>query len=72
MLQSGALIRDLTVRELISMVASLYPEPLGVDEVVGADGGLTKLPDRLTQKLSGRRDAARPLRGSRSWATRTS
>jgi len=28
MLQTGALIRDLTVRELVSMMASLYPAPL--------------------------------------------
>src|SRR5579885_722903 len=27
MLQSGALIRDLTVRELVDMVAALYPSP---------------------------------------------
>jgi ABC-2 type transport system ATP-binding protein len=52
MLQSGALIRDLTVRELISMVASLYPQPLGVDEVIGMTG-IDPIADRLTQKLSG-------------------
>ena len=34
MLQSGALIRDLTVRELVDMVASLYPSPFTVDEVL--------------------------------------
>jgi ABC-2 type transport system ATP-binding protein len=52
MLQTGALIRDLTVRELITMVASLYPEPLAVDEVVD----LTRIGDiahQRTQKLSG-------------------
>src|SRR3954452_6944904 len=32
MLQTGSLIRDLSVRELIAMVASLYDAPLGVDE----------------------------------------
>jgi ABC-2 type transport system ATP-binding protein len=52
MLQSGALIRDLTVRELITMVASLYPQPLGVDEVI-ARTGIEEIADRLTQKLSG-------------------
>ena len=52
MLQSGALIRDLTVRELISMVASLYPRPLGVDEAI-AITGIEGIADRLTQKLSG-------------------
>jgi ABC-2 type transport system ATP-binding protein len=51
-LQSGALIRDLTVRELITMVGSLYPEPLGVDEVI-ARTGIEEIADRLTQKLSG-------------------
>src|SRR3954465_5089034 len=34
MLQTGALIRDLSVRELIAMVAALYPSPLPVDEVL--------------------------------------
>ena len=52
MLQSGALIRDLTVRELITMVASLYPEPLGVDEVIALTG-IESIANRLTQKLSG-------------------
>src|SRR5579871_1109255 len=28
MLQTGALIRNLTVRELVTMVASLYPRPM--------------------------------------------
>jgi ABC-2 type transport system ATP-binding protein len=52
MLQTGALIRDLTVRELITMVASLYPQPLGVDETI-AQTGIEEIADRLTQKLSG-------------------
>src|SRR5689334_20130071 len=30
MLQTGGLIRDLSVRELITVVASLFPDPLGV------------------------------------------
>src|ERR1700733_237829 len=34
MLQTGDLIRDLSVRELIILVASLYPDPLDVDEVL--------------------------------------
>ncbi len=41
MLQTGALIRDLSVGELIAMVASLYPEPLDVAETLqltGLDG----------------------------------
>jgi ABC-2 type transport system ATP-binding protein len=52
MLQAGALIRDLTVRELITMVASLYPHPLGVDEAIALTG-IQEIADRLTQKLSG-------------------
>jgi ABC-2 type transport system ATP-binding protein len=52
MLQTGALIRDLSVNELIRMVASLYPKPLGVDETIE----LTHIGDianQRTQKLSG-------------------
>src|SRR5262249_58171941 len=32
MLQTGSLIRDLTVRELVTMMASLYPRPFEVEE----------------------------------------
>jgi ABC-2 type transport system ATP-binding protein len=52
MLQVGGVISDLSVRELLQMVASLYPHPLGVDEVVE----LTRIQDlvgRKTTKLSG-------------------
>jgi ABC-2 type transport system ATP-binding protein len=52
MLQTGALIRDLSVRELITMVASLYPRPLGVEETI-ALAGIEEIADRRTQKLSG-------------------
>jgi len=52
MLQTGQLIRDLTVRELISMVSSLYPRPLGVDETIGLTR-IEEIADRRTQKLSG-------------------
>src|SRR6201996_5899068 len=38
MLQVGALIRDLRVRELITVMASLYPDPLDVDEVIALTG----------------------------------
>ena len=37
MLQTGALLRDLTGRELVSMMAGLYPTPLPVDDVARAD-----------------------------------
>ena len=52
MLQVGGVISDLTVRELLDMVAGLYPRPLGVDEVIE----LTRIGDlagRKTTKLSG-------------------
>jgi ABC-2 type transport system ATP-binding protein len=52
MLQTGALIRDLSVQELISMVASLYPAPLGVSETLEATG-LKDIAAQRTQKLSG-------------------
>jgi ABC-2 type transport system ATP-binding protein len=52
MLQTGALIRDLTVRELVHMMASLYPDPLDVDEVLEL-AGLREAAGQRTQKLSG-------------------
>jgi ABC-2 type transport system ATP-binding protein len=52
MLQTGSLIRDLTVRELVAMMASLYREPLAVDEVI-ALAGVGDVAGRKTHKLSG-------------------
>src|SRR4051812_28508210 len=52
MLQTGAVIRDVTVRELIVMMAALYPRSLGVDEVIDLVG-LREIADRRTEKLSG-------------------
>jgi ABC-2 type transport system ATP-binding protein len=52
MLQTGELIRDLTVRELVAMIASLYPEPLGVEEAL-ALAGISEIAAQRTQKLSG-------------------
>ena len=52
MLQTGALIRDVTVRELVAMMASLYPSPLAVDDVLDLVG-IADIADRRTQKLSG-------------------
>jgi ABC-2 type transport system ATP-binding protein len=52
MLQVGGLIRDLSVRELLTAVASLYPTPLPVDEVLERTG-ITDIADRRTHKLSG-------------------
>jgi ABC-2 type transport system ATP-binding protein len=52
MLQSGGVVQYLSVRELITMVASLYPKPLGVDEVIELTG-IEDLANRRTTKLSG-------------------
>jgi ABC-2 type transport system ATP-binding protein len=52
MLQTGALIRDLSVRELVSMMASLYPKPLDVQEVLELTG-VGEIAEQRTQKLSG-------------------
>jgi ABC-2 type transport system ATP-binding protein len=52
MLQTGQLLRDLSARELVSMMASLYPKPLDVDEVLALTG-LEGVAGRRTQKLSG-------------------
>ncbi|HEY0871648.1 MAG TPA: ABC transporter ATP-binding protein [Acidothermaceae bacterium] len=52
MLQTGQLLRDLTVRELIAMMASLYPNPMGVDDVLSVTG-IEDIANRRTQKLSG-------------------
>ena len=52
MLQTGGLIHDLSVRELIAMVASLYPRPLDIDQVL-EQTGLDGIAERRTQKLSG-------------------
>jgi ABC-2 type transport system ATP-binding protein len=52
MLQTGELIRDLSVRELIGLVASLYPAPMAVKDVL-ALAGLHDVANRRTQKLSG-------------------
>jgi ABC-2 type transport system ATP-binding protein len=52
MLQTGALIPHMRVRELVAMVASLYPHPLGTDEVL-AVAGIADLADRQASKLSG-------------------
>jgi ABC-2 type transport system ATP-binding protein len=52
MLQTGSLIRDLSVRELVTMMASLYPSPMPVDEVIELTG-IGDIVNRRTQKLSG-------------------
>jgi ABC-2 type transport system ATP-binding protein len=52
MLQTGELIRDLKVRELLHMMASLYPNPANIDEVIEITG-IGDIADRITNKLSG-------------------
>lgn len=52
MLQSGSLIPHLSVRELIAMVASLYPHSLKVEEVLQLTGA-AEFAGRPTSKLSG-------------------
>jgi ABC-2 type transport system ATP-binding protein len=52
MLQTGSLLRELAVHELVEMMASLYPRPLGVDEAL-ALAGVEDIAGRRTEKLSG-------------------
>ena len=52
MLQSGGLLDHLTVRELLTMVANLYPAPLAVGEAL-ARAGVEELAERRTERLSG-------------------
>jgi len=52
MLQTGSLIHDLDVRELVEMMASVYPVPLDADEAL-RQAGVAALARRRTQTLSG-------------------
>ncbi|MEV6420726.1 ABC transporter ATP-binding protein [Streptomyces sp. NPDC051662] len=52
MLQDGRPIRRVTVRELLTFVASTYPRPLPLAESLGL-AGLTELAGRRVDKLSG-------------------
>ncbi len=52
MLQTGSLIGFVTVRELVTMVASLYPHPLDVNDVLRLTG-TDALAGRPADKLSG-------------------
>lgn len=52
MLQTGSLIDNLSVRELVVMTASLYPHPLDVSEVLERTGSAT-FSDQRTTELSG-------------------
>jgi ABC-2 type transport system ATP-binding protein len=52
MLQGGGVLRDLTVRELLAMMAALFPRPLPVDETLEL-AQLGALAERRTERLSG-------------------
>jgi ABC-2 type transport system ATP-binding protein len=52
MLQTGALVRYLSVRELIAMMGSLYERALPVDDLLEM-AGISAIADRRTEKLSG-------------------
>ncbi len=51
-LQSGGLLRDITVRETVRYIGSLFPSSQPVDEVLAA-AGITELADRRVGKCSG-------------------
>jgi ABC-2 type transport system ATP-binding protein len=52
MLQTGAVITELSVREVVTMLGSLYPDPIPVDDVIAA-AGIADIADRRTNRLSG-------------------
>lgn len=52
MLQTGSLIRDLDVGELVEMMASVYPNPLDAHAAL-RQAGIEELANRRTQTLSG-------------------
>ncbi len=52
MLQTGSLVEYLSVRELVEVVASMYPHPRGVDEVLAATG-TAAFANQRTTTLSG-------------------
>lgn len=52
MLQSGTVLRDLTVREIIDMMGSLYPHPLPVADTLRL-AHIEDIAARKTDKLSG-------------------
>ncbi|MER7177710.1 ABC transporter ATP-binding protein [Streptomyces mesophilus] len=52
MLQSGGLMEEVTVRELVELACALHPRPHPVDRVL-ARAGLTRIAGRKVDKLSG-------------------
>ena len=51
-LQTGGLLKDLTVRQTLEMLATLYPTRINIDEVL-ANADLTELAHRKVGKCSG-------------------
>jgi ABC-2 type transport system ATP-binding protein len=51
-LQTGGLLRDLTVRETVQLIASTFPAHADVDDVI-ARAGISGQADRLVSKCSG-------------------
>jgi len=52
MLQTGGVLRELTARELVAMIAALFPQPLEVDEALSL-AQIEPIADRRTERLSG-------------------
>ncbi|MFJ8820467.1 ABC transporter ATP-binding protein [Streptomyces sp. NPDC102467] len=52
MLQSGGLMDEVTVRELVQLACALHPEPFPVGDVLSR-AGITQIADRKVNKLSG-------------------
>ncbi|AZM93292.1 ABC transporter ATP-binding protein [Streptomyces sp. W1SF4] len=52
MLQSGGLMEEVTVRELVTLGCALHPRPYPVDEVLSR-AGIEEIAGRLVNKLSG-------------------
>ncbi len=52
MLQTGGVIQNTTVRELVAVMASLYPTPSDVDKILAVTG-LTEVAAKQASKLSG-------------------
>ncbi|MFE9635497.1 ABC transporter ATP-binding protein [Streptomyces sp. NPDC006463] len=52
MLQSGGLMEEVTVREIVALGCSLHPRPYPVDEVL-TRAGVDGIADRMVNKLSG-------------------
>ncbi|HET7171219.1 MAG TPA: ABC transporter ATP-binding protein [Gaiellales bacterium] len=52
MLQTGSLLPQLTVAELLEMMGALYPEPMPVGEVMDVVG-ISDIAGRMTHRLSG-------------------